>query len=152
MIFDISSDFLWLVAGLYILYSTLLFYHQLGFRACQRKLQRVSYLRESACRAALDRDSCEGNKFLKTRKVFPTCLGFGTVLPIHSLKMSLQNLTQPTYYQPPSNSQDNLQGLFSMVHGYLGLVQPNSFPKGKNHNDSRSTFHIINIHFSTECH
>ncbi|KAM3835145.1 prominin-1-A-like isoform 1-T3 [Vipera latastei] len=43
--------------------------------------------------------------------------------------MPLQNLTQPTYYQPPSNSQDNLQGLFSMVHGYLGLVQPNSFPK-----------------------
>uniref|UniRef100_J3SF22 Prominin-3 n=1 Tax=Crotalus adamanteus TaxID=8729 RepID=J3SF22_CROAD len=43
--------------------------------------------------------------------------------------MPLQNLTQPTYHQPPSNSQDNLQGLFSMVHGYLGIVQPNSFPK-----------------------
>lgn len=93
----------------------------------------------------MDRDSCEGNKFLKICKVFSTCLGFGTVLPIHSLKMPLQNLTQPTYHQPPSNSQDNLQGLFSMVHGYLGIVQPNSFPKGKNCNDARITFHIINI-------
>lgn len=23
-----------------------------------------------------------------------------------------------------------------MVHGYLGIVQPNSFPKGKNYNDA----------------
>uniref|UniRef100_A0A2D4FKB0 Prominin-1-A n=1 Tax=Micrurus corallinus TaxID=54390 RepID=A0A2D4FKB0_MICCO len=43
--------------------------------------------------------------------------------------MPLQNLTQPTYHQPPSNSHAELQGLFNMVHGYLGIVQPNSFPK-----------------------
>ncbi|XP_026556963.1 prominin-1-A-like [Pseudonaja textilis] len=43
--------------------------------------------------------------------------------------MPLQNLTQPTYHQPPSNLHADLQGLFKMVHGYLGIVQPNSFPK-----------------------
>ncbi|KAM6444188.1 prominin-1-A-like isoform 3-T3 [Liasis olivaceus] len=43
--------------------------------------------------------------------------------------MSLQNLTQPTYHQLPSNSNGGLQGLFNMVHGFLGIVQPNSFPK-----------------------
>ncbi|XP_063163106.1 prominin-1-A-like [Candoia aspera] len=43
--------------------------------------------------------------------------------------MSLQNLTQPTYIQPPNNSSGGLQGLFNMAHGFLGIVQPNSFPK-----------------------
>uniref|UniRef100_A0A0B8RWQ1 Prominin-3 n=1 Tax=Philothamnus irregularis TaxID=1899461 RepID=A0A0B8RWQ1_9SAUR len=43
--------------------------------------------------------------------------------------MPLQNLTQPVYHKPPSNSHGDLQGLFNMVHGYLGIVQPNSFPK-----------------------
>ncbi|XP_070802112.1 prominin-1-A-like [Pituophis catenifer annectens] len=43
--------------------------------------------------------------------------------------MPFRNLTQPVYHQPPSNSHGDLQGLFDMVHGYLGIVQPNSFPK-----------------------
>ncbi|XP_013909432.1 PREDICTED: prominin-1-A-like [Thamnophis sirtalis] len=43
--------------------------------------------------------------------------------------MPLQNLTQPVYHQPPSNSHGDLQGLFNMVNGYLRVVQPNSFPK-----------------------
>ncbi|XP_070609013.1 prominin-1-A-like [Erythrolamprus reginae] len=43
--------------------------------------------------------------------------------------MPLRNLTQPVYHQPPNNSHGDLQGLFNMVHGYLGIVQPNSFPK-----------------------
>ncbi|XP_054840155.1 prominin-1-A-like [Eublepharis macularius] len=42
--------------------------------------------------------------------------------------MALPNLTQPEYLPQPTNSNDGLQGLFAMMHSFLGLVQPNSFP------------------------
>nr|XP_008114271.1 PREDICTED: prominin-1-A [Anolis carolinensis]XP_008114272.1 PREDICTED: prominin-1-A [Anolis carolinensis] len=44
--------------------------------------------------------------------------------------MSLSNFTQPQYVPQLSNSSGGLQGLFNMVHSFLGLVQPNSFPEG----------------------
>ncbi|XP_060624228.2 prominin-1-A-like [Anolis sagrei] len=44
--------------------------------------------------------------------------------------MFLSNLTQPKYEPQLSNSSGGLEGLFSMVHSFLGLVQPNTFPQG----------------------
>ncbi|XP_062987778.1 prominin-1-A-like [Elgaria multicarinata webbii] len=42
--------------------------------------------------------------------------------------MSLPNITQPDYHPLPSPSAGGLQGLFNMVHSFLGVVQPNDFP------------------------
>ncbi|XP_048360975.1 prominin-1-A-like isoform X1 [Sphaerodactylus townsendi] len=42
--------------------------------------------------------------------------------------MALSNLTQPEYLPQPTDPSVGLQGLFAMVHSFLGLVQPNSFP------------------------
>ncbi|XP_060097808.1 prominin-1-A-like [Heteronotia binoei] len=42
--------------------------------------------------------------------------------------MTLPNLTQPEYLPQPTDPSDGLQGLFAMMHSFLGLVQPNAFP------------------------
>ncbi|XP_015271415.1 PREDICTED: prominin-1-A-like [Gekko japonicus] len=42
--------------------------------------------------------------------------------------MTLRNLTQPEYLPQPTDPGDGLQGLFAMMHSFLGLVQPNTFP------------------------
>ncbi|XP_077205586.1 prominin-1-A-like isoform X2 [Paroedura picta] len=42
--------------------------------------------------------------------------------------MSLTNLTQPDYLPQPTDPSGGLQGLFAMMHSFLGLVQPNPFP------------------------
>ncbi|XP_061492228.1 prominin-1-A-like isoform X2 [Rhineura floridana] len=42
--------------------------------------------------------------------------------------MALENFTQPQYHSRPTDLSGGLQGLYSMVHSFLGLVQPNTFP------------------------
>nr|XP_008178045.1 prominin-1-A-like [Chrysemys picta bellii] len=42
--------------------------------------------------------------------------------------MALQNLSQPEYQPGPAPPAGSLPGLSSMVHSFLGLVQPNAFP------------------------
>nr|XP_056705737.1 prominin-1-A-like [Euleptes europaea] len=42
--------------------------------------------------------------------------------------MALPNITQPEYLPQPNDPSDGLQGLFAMMHSFLGLVQPNRFP------------------------
>ncbi|XP_028586350.2 prominin-1-A-like [Podarcis muralis] len=42
--------------------------------------------------------------------------------------MALQNFTQPQYHPQPTGPSGGLLGLYSMVHSFLGMVQPNTFP------------------------
>ncbi|CAM5130369.1 unnamed protein product [Eretmochelys imbricata] len=42
--------------------------------------------------------------------------------------MAMQNLLQPEYQPEPVPPAGSLPGLTSMVHSFLGLVQPNAFP------------------------
>uniref|UniRef100_A0A8D0E993 Prominin-1-A-like n=1 Tax=Salvator merianae TaxID=96440 RepID=A0A8D0E993_SALMN len=42
--------------------------------------------------------------------------------------MALQNITQPEYHLQPSELNNGLQGMYSMVHSFLGIVQPSGFP------------------------
>lgn len=73
IMFDVSSDFFLVVAGLYILYGTLLIYHHLGFQGCSEEASKSIISKWKVLAEQHWTEIPVKKTPAKIRKGFPTC-------------------------------------------------------------------------------